>query len=87
MTVSKFDAAKLQEQLEILAGTRDGDKKGAAIRIEDCKPILELLPKLQTQTITAAPTQSNFNSLLKDVKAISDALNAFALAIQKRQIR
>lgn len=84
---NKFDPDRLQELIEVLAGSRRGDKSQAAVRLEDCKPILDLPNKLQATTVTAAPTADQYNTLLKDVRSVSEALNAFALAIQRRQIR
>jgi hypothetical protein len=83
---TKFDGTRLQELLEVLAGARAGDRSKAAVRIEDFTEILKL-PEMQTDTIAAAPTMDQFNSLVRDVRATNAALNALALAIQKRQIR
>lgn len=73
--------------LELLAGVRPGSKNKAAIRIEDVVAIRQLPAKIQAVSVSTTPTAAQYNALLKDVKTISDALAAFALAIQQRDIR
>ncbi|MFK4259035.1 hypothetical protein [Agrobacterium tumefaciens] len=75
------------EKLEVLDGSRRGDRTKAAVRIEDLRELLQIRNKLQTTQLTAAPTMADFNSLLKDLEDISSHLNGVALAIQKRIIR
>ncbi len=75
------------EKLEVLDGSRRGDRSKAAVRIEDLRELLQIRNKLQTTQLTAAPTMADFNSLLKDIEDISSHLNGVALAIQKRIIR
>jgi len=75
------------EKLEVLDGSRRGDRSKAAVRIEDLRELLQIRNKLQTTQLTAAPTMADFNSLLKDLEDISSHLNGVSLAIQKRIIR
>ncbi|MNE43256.1 hypothetical protein D3C80_1374240 [compost metagenome] len=75
------------EKLEVLDGSRRGDRGKAAVRIDDLRELLQIRNKLQTTQLTAAPTMADFNSLLKDLEDISSHLNGVALAIQKRIIR
>ncbi|MCI9865515.1 hypothetical protein RHIZ_06115 [Rhizobium skierniewicense] len=77
---------QIVEKLEILDGSRAGARDKAAVRIEDIKELLQLA-QVKTQTLTAAPTMGDFNSLLKDLIEISNRLNSIALAIQKKIIR
>lgn len=83
---TKFDTIRLQEMLEVLAGARAGDRSKAAVRLEDLAEIMRL-PEVQSKAITAAPTINDFNSLVRDVRAINTALHALATAVQKRQLR
>jgi hypothetical protein len=71
----------LEEKVEILAGSRAGDRRKAAVRIEDLDAILRL-PKLQAKPITAAPTVEQYNALLKDVQAVAKALDLVSKALQ-----
>ncbi|KQV27845.1 hypothetical protein ASC97_05620 [Rhizobium sp. Root1203] len=80
--MTKFDT----EKLEVLDGSRAGPKSRAAVRLEDLADLLQL-GKVKTAKVTAAPTATDFNSLLDDIREISDRLNAVALSIQKRQMR
>ncbi len=75
------------EKLEVLDGSRRGDRGKAAVRIDDLRELLQIRNKLQTTQLAAAPTMADFNSLLKDLEDISSHLNGVALAIQKRIIR
>ncbi|MDQ0135676.1 hypothetical protein J2T08_003597 [Neorhizobium galegae] len=75
------------EKLEVLDGSRNREvRRKAAVRIEDVAELLNIT-KLKTQTLAADPTMADFNSLLADLREISDRLNSVAAAIQQRLIR
>ena len=75
------------EKLEVLDGSRNREvRRKAAVRIEDVAELLNIA-KLKTQTLVADPTMADFNSLLADLREISDRLNAVAGALQQRLIR
>ena len=75
------------EKLEVLDGSRRGNREKAAVRIEDVRELLQVSTKLRSVQITAAPTMADFNALQKDLEDISNRLNGVAQAIQKRIIR
>lgn len=74
------------EKLEVLDGSRSGSRERAAVRIEDVRELLQLA-QVKTKVVAAAPTQDDFNSLLKDIKEISNRLNTVAQALQRKLIR
>ncbi len=75
------------EKLEVLDGSRRGNRDKAALRIEDVRELLQINGKLRSVQLTGAPTMADFNALQKDLEDISKRLNGVALAIQKRIIR
>lgn len=75
------------EKLEVLDGSRRGNRDKAAVRIEDLRELLQISNKLKSAQLTAAPTMADFNALQKDIEDISKRLNGVAMAIQKRMIR
>ncbi|MBS0258379.1 MAG: hypothetical protein JSR13_11785 [Proteobacteria bacterium] len=75
------------EKLEVLDGSRRGNRDKAAVRIEDLRELLQISNKLRSAQLTAAPTMADFNALQKDLEDISKRLNGVAMAIQKRIIR
>ncbi len=75
------------EKLEILDGSRRGNRNQAAVRIDDMRELLQISTKLRSAPLTGAPTMADFNALQKDLEDISKRLNGVALAIQKRIIR
>ncbi|CUX20304.1 MULTISPECIES: hypothetical protein [Agrobacterium tumefaciens complex] len=75
------------EKLEVLDGSRRGNRDKAAVRIEDLRELLQISNKLKSAQLTAAPTMTDFNALQKDIEDISKRLNGIALAIQKRILR
>jgi len=75
------------EKLEVLDGSRRGNRDKAAVRIEDVRELLQISAKLKSAQLTAAPTMADFNALQKDLEDISKRLNGVAMAIQKRMIR
>jgi len=74
------------EKLEVLDGSRSGSRERAAVRLEDLRELLQLA-QVKTEEVSAAPTQDDFNSLLKDIKEISNRLNTVAQALQRKIIR
>ncbi|MEH3111505.1 MAG: hypothetical protein PGN22_15540 [Agrobacterium cavarae] len=74
------------EKLEVLDGSRSGSRERAAVRLEDVRDLLQLA-QVKTKEVAAAPTPDDFNSLLKDIKEISNRLNAVAQALQRKIIR
>ncbi|MGN7710761.1 hypothetical protein [Agrobacterium radiobacter] len=75
------------EKLEVLDGSRRGNRDKSAVRIEDLRELLQISNKLRSRQLTAAPTMADFNALQKDLEDISNRLNGVATAIQKRIIR
>lgn len=75
------------EKLEVLDGSRRGNRDKAAVRIEDLRELLQISTKLRSAQLTADPTMADFNALQKDLEEISNRLNGVASAIQKRLIR
>ncbi len=75
------------EKLEVLDGSRRGNRDKAAVRIEDLRELLQINGKLRSAQLTAAPTMADFNALQKDIEDLSNRLYGVALAIQKRIIR
>lgn len=74
------------EKLEVLDGSRSGSRERAAVRLEDVRELLQLA-QVRTKEVSAAPTPDDFNSLLKDIKEISNRLNTVAQALQGKLIR
>lgn len=74
------------EKLEVLDGSRSGSRERAAVRLEDVRELLQLA-QVKTKEVSAAPTTDDFNSLLRDIKEISNRLNAVAQALQGKLIR
>ncbi|AKC07180.1 hypothetical protein [Agrobacterium tumefaciens] len=75
------------EKLEVLDGSRRGNRDKAAVRIEDLRELLQINGKLRSAQLTAAPTMADFNVLQKDIEDLSNRLYGVASAIQKRLIR
>lgn len=83
MTEPKGDDQRIREKVEVLDGSRQSQRKRAAVRIEDLEQILQIVD-LKTKTLTAAPTMADFNSLLNDLKALNNQLQAVGKALQAR---
>ncbi len=86
MSGTKFDADNLKEKIEVLDGSRASQKNRAAVRIEDLEQILQIAD-LKTKTLTAAPTMTDFNSLLADLRMINNQLQAVGKALQGRLLK
>ncbi len=85
--MGRNSAETLQEKIEVLDGSRNKEmRRKAAVRVEDFSDLLNLA-QVKTQTLTAAPTMANFNTLLEDIREISEKLNAVSAAIQGRLLR
>lgn len=73
------------EKLELLAGTRNsGEKKRAAVRIEDLDVLTSYSYKLKSSTVSAAPTATQHNQLVDDVRALHNTLQALSKALKDR---
>lgn len=73
------------EKLDVLDGSRNADRRRAAIRIEDIAPLLELRPTLRAaKAAGAAPTAAEYNALVADLVDMHARLKAVVLAIQAR---
>jgi len=83
MIATKFDAQNLKEKVEELDGSRQSQRRRAAVRIQDLEQLLQIT-NLKTQTLSAAPTMADFNSLLSDLRALNGQLQAVAKALQAR---
>lgn len=77
---------RMHEKLEVLDGSRPGSKENAAVRLKDLAQILSLA-EVKTQQVSSAPTAADFNSLLGDLRALSNAVRSLAEDIRKRQSR
>ncbi len=75
------------EDLETLAGRRSGAIDQAAVRYRDLATLLELLPELRSTTVTAAPTQDQFNALVADLQDIHQALKTVSDALRAQALR
>lgn len=62
------------ERAEALTGDRAGAADKKAITREDAATLG--IVKLQSALVSAAPTQADFNALVRDVHALAAALNA-----------
>lgn len=63
-----MEVKRLNEKLAVLNGERDKTK--AAIRANMLVVLGDIPAEMQTKTVTAAPTASDFNKLVNDVQAI-----------------
>lgn len=77
--------SRLTEKLEVLDGSRASSKNRAAVRYEDLESILKLA-EVRTKTLTAAPTMADFNNLLADLRALSNAVRSVGTAIQRKTL-
>ena len=83
-----------REKLDVLAGNRVGERRAAAVRVEDLTGILQIRSKLQAThaaDAAAAPTQAEFNALtasynnlFNDVERLHELLRVTAAALQRR---
>ncbi|PZU85221.1 MAG: hypothetical protein DI528_12865 [Shinella sp.] len=78
-------ASRLAEKIEVLDGSRASSKKRAAVRIEDVETLLTLAA-IKTKTLTAAPTMADFNSLLSDLRNLSNAVRSVGAAVQRKLV-
>ncbi|CAN7304561.1 hypothetical protein LJR231_001564 [Phyllobacterium sp. LjRoot231] len=73
---------RLKEKIEVLDGSRSGDRKRSALRIQDLQAILDYAPKLKSASAAgAAPTKVEHDALVTDLLAIHKALLAVSAAI------
>lgn len=77
---------RMHEKLETLDGSRAGSRDQAAVRLQDLDQLL-VLAEVKTKKLTAAPTAANFNSLLDDLTAISNAVRSVANDLRKKRAR
>lgn len=77
---------RMHEKLETLDGSRAGTKDQAAVRLKDLSQLL-VLAEVKTKAVSGAPTQDDFNSLLGDLIAISNAVRSVASDLRKRRSR
>lgn len=77
---------RMHEKLETLDGSRSGSKDGAAVRLQDLDQLVRLA-EVKTKAVTSAPTAAQFNSLLDDLTAISNAVRSVASDLRKRRNR
>jgi hypothetical protein len=77
---------QLIEKIEVLDGSRPGALRHAAVRIVDLSELLQLA-EVRTKEVAAAPTQADFNALLRDVKEINLRLKTIADMLQARLMR
>lgn len=77
---------RMHEKLETLDGSRAGTKEQAAVRLRDLSQLL-VLAEVKTKAVSGAPTQDDFNSLLSDLVAISNAVRSVASDLRKKRSR
>lgn len=77
---------RMHEKLETLDGSRAGPRDQAAVRLQDLDQLLRLA-EVKTKKLTVAPTAANFNSLLDDLTALSNAVRSVANDLRKRRAR
>ncbi|MDA4845956.1 hypothetical protein [Hoeflea poritis] len=73
-----------KEMLEVLAGERSKNtevRRQQAVRIKDLEGLLQLSSRLQSETVSAAPTQAEHNALVRDVHLIHKRLMAMQEAL------
>lgn len=76
-----------RQKLDVLDGTRvRATMPRAAVRIEDLTGLLQMTATLQSKTVTAAPTQSDYNALQHDVAKMQQMLMVVATALNKRLV-
>lgn len=77
---------RMHEKLETLDGSRAGGRDSAAVRLKDLDQLL-LLAAVKTKRVTSAPTAADFNSLLDDIVALSDAIRSVSNDLRRRRNR
>jgi hypothetical protein len=83
-----LDINTAREKLETLDGSRSkGNKKRAAVRIEDLEDLLLLTPKLHSAAAAGStPTKEEFDALRGDVMEIFKRLDAISKRLQARVV-
>jgi hypothetical protein len=76
----------MHEKLETLDGSRAGTKDQAAVRLQDLDQLL-LLAEVKAKKVTSAPTADQFNALVDDIVALSNAVRSVANDLRKRRSR
>ncbi len=82
--MSDFKTQRLVEAIEVLAGTRTHGRTGAAVRVSDLDRLARYNHRLQSDTVSAAPTAMQHNALVSDVKAIHGMLEIISKALRDR---
>ncbi len=73
------------EKLEVLAGSRKpGEKRKAAIRIEDLQQLADYSYKLKSGEVSGAPTMAQHNALAADVRHIHQTLQSLSSVLRQR---
>lgn len=81
-----FDQRQALEKLEVLDGSRAGAAEQAAVRIADLAELLQLA-SVRTTEVAVAPTATDFNALLADLKEINKRLSVVANVLQSKILR
>ncbi|WP_432475297.1 hypothetical protein ACRRRS_21890 (plasmid) [Brucella anthropi] len=82
--MSDFKTQRLVEAIEVLAGTRTHGRTGAAVRVSDLDRLARYNHRLQAETVNAAPTATQHNALVSDLKAIHGMLEQISKALRDR---
>lgn len=83
--MANTDEARLREKIEVLDGTRRKvDRRRAAVRVEDLAPLLQIPQMQATAAAGAAPTQAEYDTLLKDVRTLHARLTEIATLLQAK---
>jgi hypothetical protein len=80
-----YQSQQLKEKVEVLDGSRSGERKAAAVRIGDLQALIDYNPRLKSvKAAGATPTKAEFDALVTDVLALHAALKALAASLQGR---
>lgn len=77
---------RMHEKLEVLDGSRAGTKDQAAVRLQDLDQLLQLA-EVKAKKVTSSPTADQFNALVDDIVALSNAVRSVASDLRKRRTR
>lgn len=79
---------RLQEDIEVLAGTRGRSSKRAAVRVEDLAGLLQVPERLKSaKAVGTTPTKAEFDALVEDVATLHTRLRQVVSALQDRVVR
>ena len=77
---------RMHQKLETLDGSRSGSRDAAAVRLNDLDQLL-ILAAVKSRHVASAPTAAEFNTLVDDLTAISNAVRSVANDLRRRRSR